>query len=133
ENHVRLETEFAPGLGPVAVDKIQIQQVVINLVRNSIEAMQHSDERILKVATSAGENGFAEVSVVDSGPRLAETIAAHLFEPFVTTKEGGMGIGLAICRSIVEGHGGRIWTSENAERGAAFCFQVPMLEGSTTK
>lgn len=117
----------------VFIDKVQIQQVVFNLVRNSIEAMGESaPPRQLLVATSPGDSAIdgamAEVSVSDTGPGLAPQIQAQLFQPFQTTKEKGMGLGLSICRSIVDSHGGRLLASPNAERGVTFRFTLPLAD-----
>jgi two-component system, LuxR family, sensor kinase FixL len=112
---------------PVLVDKVQIQQVVFNLVRNSVEAMTaHPPPRELVVATALTEPGIAEVSVADTGPGLAPKVQAQLFQPFVTTKEKGMGLGLSICRSIIDAHGGRLWAIPNPGRGVKFQFTLPV-------
>lgn len=111
--NVRVGIDLGPGLQPVLVDKIQIQQVLINLIRNSVEAMQTVERRELTVATAPGVVGFAQVSVLDTGPGLSDEVASRLFQPFVTTKATGMGIGLTISQSIVEAHGGRIWAASN--------------------
>jgi len=114
----------------VFIDKVQIQQVVFNLVRNSIEAMAESaPPRHLLVSTKqsdAAGGPWAEVSVTDSGPGLAPQIEAQLFQPFQTTKEKGMGLGLSICRSIIDAHGGRLQAAANAERGVTFHFTLPL-------
>jgi two-component system sensor kinase FixL len=107
------------------MDKIQIQQVLINLIRNAVEAMQGVDRRELSIETSNGDGGFAKVTVLDSGPGLSEDVASRLFQPFFTTKETGMGIGLSVCQSIVEAHGGQIWAEPNQGGGAAFRFRLP--------
>jgi two-component system sensor kinase FixL len=106
------------------VDKIQIQQVLVNLVRNAIEAMATSPLRNLLI-TSRRAGEMIEVAVADSGPGIAEAIKARLFQPFVTSKPTGMGVGLSICRSIVESNGGRLWAEDNAGGGTVFCFTVP--------
>ena len=110
----------------VIIDKVQIQQVVINLVRNSIEAMAGAKQRSLTVETRAGGPGLVEVVVSDTGPGLTREVAEKLFQPFVTTKEKGMGIGLTICQSIVEAHNGSIWAMPNAPSGAVFRFTLPV-------
>ena len=113
----------------VFIDKVQIQQVVFNLVRNSIEAMAESGPpRHLLVSTKQLDTPggpWAEVSVKDSGPGLAPQIEAQLFQPFQTTKEKGMGLGLSICRSIIEAHGGKIIARNNEGPGATFQFTLP--------
>lgn len=128
---VRVDLSAAPL--SVFIDKVQIQQVVFNLVRNSIEAMaESSPPRHLLVSTvparSEGEGAFAEVAVSDTGPGLAPEIQAQLFQPFQTTKEKGMGLGLSICRSIIDAHGGRLQATPNAERGVTFRFTVPLTD-----
>ncbi len=110
----------------VAVDKIQIQQVLLNLIRNGFEAMEEAERQELIVSARRVDDGrMVELSVTDSGPGLAPEIMANLFKPFHTTKEHGMGVGLSICRHIVEGHGGRIWVDGGGKRGARFSFTVP--------
>jgi two-component system sensor kinase FixL len=112
---------------PVIVDKVQIQQVVFNLVRNSIEAMaDHPLPHDLLVGTGLADAATAEVSVSDTGPGLAVKVQAQLFQPFITTKDKGMGLGLSICRSIIDAHGGRLWATANADRGVTFQFILPL-------
>jgi two-component system sensor kinase FixL len=109
EKGVRVAYRFAPEAELVLADRIQIQQVLLNLIRNTIEAMQDVPKRELLVATNAQDNdGMVEISVADTGSGIAEEITQQLFQPFVTTKKNGMGVGLSICRTIVEAHGGRI-------------------------
>lgn len=126
DTSVKLRTKLAKDLPPVSVDKVQIQQVMINLVRNAVEAMQESPKRILTVITGSDETGFVRVSVADTGPGLTKDIAESLFQPFRTTKASGLGIGLSICRTIIESHGGRLWTESNADGGATFHFRLPL-------
>ncbi|HEX4367240.1 MAG TPA: PAS domain S-box protein [Rhodopila sp.] len=117
----------------VLVDKIQIQQVVLNLIRNAIEAMQEVQNRELTVAIETLPNTMAKVSVADTGPGLPPDIAEHLFQPFMTTKREGMGVGLSISRTIVEAHGGRLWAEPNPAGGTVFCMtlRVFQAEGAT--
>lgn len=129
QSSVKLHTELSPDIPPVSIDKIQIQQVIINLVRNAVEAMQETPRRTLTIST-AHDNTFAVVSVADTGPGLAPEIAKSLFQPFVTTKENGLGIGLSICRTIVESHGGNLWMEPNAGGGTTFHFRIPAAEES---
>jgi two-component system sensor kinase FixL len=126
EKSVRVELDLDDALEPVMIDKVQIQQVLINLIRNSIEAMQTADKRELLIITSMGETGFAEVTVQDTGTGMPSRVSARLFQPFVTSKETGMGIGLTICQSIIEAHGGRIWLLDSDPTGTGFRFQLPL-------
>jgi two-component system sensor kinase FixL len=114
----------------VRVDKIQIQQAVLNLLRNAVEAMLQTTERVLTIRTAPGPAGFVEVMVGDTGPGLAPKVREQLFQPFVTTKENGMGIGLSVCRSIVDAHGGRIWMQPVESGGTQFFFTVPTTSGN---
>jgi two-component system sensor kinase FixL len=108
----------------VVVDKIQIQQVVLNLIRNALEAMADSPRRELTLASAIGKDGMVEISIVDTGPGIDAEVAGKLFQPFVTTKAKGMGVGLSICRTIVEAHGGKIWAEPNGGEGTTFHFTV---------
>ncbi|KQT55183.1 MULTISPECIES: PAS domain S-box protein [unclassified Aureimonas] len=115
----------------VFVDRIQIQQVILNLVRNAIEAMRDGPVRELSISTERLSIGsFVEVAVEDTGPGLAPEIETNLFQPFLTTKPNGMGVGLSICRTIVEVHGGRISASRNRAGGTTFRFTLPESAGA---
>ncbi|MDR3510353.1 MAG: PAS domain S-box protein [Caulobacteraceae bacterium] len=121
---VKAEFALDPAAETAFVDKIQVQQVLVNLVRNAVEAMNAAPVRKLLVGTTRiGE--MIEVRVADTGPGIAPHIKARLFEPFVTSKATGMGVGLSICRSIIESHGGRLWAEDNAGGGTVFRFTVP--------
>ena len=124
EQGVRVVFDFDPSAPYVLADRIQIQQVLLNLIRNAIEAMQEMERRELKVATRNLDDGHVELSVQDTGPGLAPEVAAQLFQPFVTTKKHGMGVGLSICRTIVEAHGGKIWADSKQGEGTAFRFTL---------
>ncbi len=106
-------------------DRVQIEQVVFNLVRNAIEAMGDSERRVLTITTRRTADNMVEISVADTGPGLSPAIRAQLFEPFVTTKAGGLGVGLSICRVIVEAHGGRLYAEDNPKGGTVFRFALP--------
>ena len=123
---VRIAMQLERGAPHVFIDKVQIQQVVINLVRNAVEAMEDNEHRELVVSTivSRGDR-MVELRVADSGPGLAPEIAEHLFQPFCTTKKTGMGLGLSICREIVEAHGGQISARENVPNGTIFSVTLP--------
>ena len=125
---VKLHVAFDPNAPSVLVDKVQIQQVVFNLIRNSIDAMQDCPDAAIDISTTCDEAGFVRATFSDTGPGITPDVMSRLFQPFVTTKEKGMGIGLTICQSIVEAHGGRIWATPNKERGVCFHFTLPLAE-----
>jgi len=112
------------AVGPVLVDKIQVQQVLLNLMRNGIEAVHGCDRKELLVRTASVEPNLVEVSVADTGRGLPEEIADRLFHPFVTTKPTGMGVGLSISKRIIEAHGGEIWAEPNPGGGTVFRFTL---------
>jgi two-component system sensor kinase FixL len=124
EQGVRVTFQFDPDAPYVLADRIQVQQVLLNLIRNAIEAMQESPLRELKIGTSLVDDGHVELTVEDTGPGLAPEVAAQLFQPFVTTKKHGMGVGLSICRTIVESHGGKIWADSKQGEGTTFHFTL---------
>nr|WP_237438402.1 PAS domain S-box protein [Alteraurantiacibacter buctensis] len=129
EHGVRVRFEMDPAVDHVLVDKVQVQQVVLNLIRNAIDAMSDTaGRRDLAVIVTRAPGGMAQVSVSDTGPGIAPDVAERLFQPFVTTKQAGMGVGLSICRTIVEAHGGHISARGNAEGGATFAFTIPTVE-----
>ena len=130
ERGVRSVFDFSPGSATVMVDRVQIQQVLINLMRNAIEAMRDRGRRELVVSTSTENEGMVIVEVSDTGPGISDEIAARLFQPFVTSKASGMGIGLSISKRIVEAHGGELSASRNAEGGATFRFSLPRIESA---
>ncbi|BCH31960.1 sensor protein FixL [Mesorhizobium sp. L-8-10] len=125
EQGVRSVFDFAPDTGEVLVDRIQVQQVLINLMRNAMEAMRESERRELSVRTASDRDGFVAVEIADTGPGIPEDIATRLFQPFVTSKASGMGIGLSISKRIVEAHGGSITLERNGKGGATFRFLLP--------
>jgi two-component system sensor kinase FixL len=111
-------------------DRIQIQQVILNLILNSTEALMHAKVKSgLIVLKSHEEDGqFITLSVRDNGPGIGTQAMEHLFDPFYTTKKEGLGMGLAISRSIIEEHGGRLWAENNQDGGATFYFTVPIIK-----
>jgi two-component system, LuxR family, sensor kinase FixL len=117
-------TRLHPDAETVHIDKIQIQQVLLNLLRNAIEAMAECDRRAIAIATEPVEENLVLVRVADTGPGLSPDVRARLFQPFVTTKSSGIGVGLSICRSIIETHGGRISAEDNPGGGTVFQFTV---------
>lgn len=121
---VRVRFNLDPAVDQVLVDRVQIQQVLLNLIRNAIDAMEDVDRRELTISTSAYEDGLALISVADSGFGISAEVADQLFQPFVTTKRQGMGVGLSISRTIVESHGGQIWVEANPGGGALFKFTL---------
>jgi two-component system sensor kinase FixL len=125
---VKTHLEVAAELPRAMMDKIQIQQVVLNLVRNAVEAMEHAARRELTITTARNPEGEIETAVIDTGPGLPPAIAAQLFQPFVSTKPHGMGLGLSICRTIIEAHGGRLSATAQPGGGTAFRFTLPPAE-----
>ena len=123
---IRLDLELGNELPPVNINEIQIQQVVMNLVRNGVEAMAASEKRDLTIKTALDHDNTVEIAIGDTGPGLAEEVEERLFQPFVSTKAGGMGIGLSISHSIVEAHGGRLWATPAPDGGTVFHFTLPL-------
>jgi two-component system sensor kinase FixL len=123
EHGVLVRFDLDPQADLVVADKVQVQQVVLNLIRNAIDAMEGSPRRELRICSKAAGD-MAEVQVHDTGPGISEDVARRLFHPFVTTKATGMGIGLSISKTIVESHGGRIWAERNRDGGATFHFTL---------
>jgi len=130
-NEVAIKLELAPELPSVLGDSIQLQQVIVNLLMNGIEAMSGVTDRprTLRVRSESQKNGQIRVSVQDSGIGLSADVMGHLFEPFFTTRQKGMGMGLPISRSIVEAHGGKLWAESNGSGGAIFQFTLPSGDG----
>jgi PAS domain S-box-containing protein len=131
KNGVSLQTQLAAGLPLVQGDKVQLQQVILNLIINAVEAMSDVSEgsRELLIGTGKDASSAVLVAVQDSGPGLSPEGFERLFDPLYTTKPGGMGMGLSICRSIVEAHGGRVWASRAAGPGVTVQFTLPVGEG----
>lgn len=125
---ITTRVDLAPVSPPVLVDRVQIQQVLVNLLRNAAEAMANSPRRELTISTVGINDSAVEVMVADTGPGIPADLADRLFKPFVTTKPGGMGIGLAISRSIIEAHGGRLSMAPNAGGGTVFQFTLPAAQ-----
>jgi two-component system sensor kinase FixL len=111
----------------VVIDKIQVQQVVFNLVRNSVEALAESEIREIMVTTRWPGGEHVEVCIADTGPGLPDKVLSQLFQPFITTKPKGMGLGLSISRSIIDAHGGRLWAEPNHRGGVTFRFTLPIV------
>jgi len=128
KNGISVLTELADQLPVVGADRVQLQQVLLNLIVNAIEAMGATDEgpRELLISTGEIESSGVMVAVRDSGPGLESAMLTRIFDSFYTTKQTGLGLGLSICRSIIEAHGGRLWASANQRRGATFQFTLPV-------
>ena len=129
-NGVSVQTLLSEGLAPVQGDRVQLQQVVLNLILNAVEAMGsvEAGPRQMLISTEQTQANGVLVAVRDSGPGIDPENPERAFEPFYTTKTSGMGMGLSICRSIIDAHGGRLWASVNEPRGAVFQFTLPDAE-----
>lgn len=127
EYGIEVQVSLDPDCNHVFVDRIQIQQVLFNLIRNAVEAMIGNSERSLTISSKA-EAEMVTVSIEDTGSGISETLARQLFQPFITSKQTGMGIGLSICRTIIEAHGGRIWFEARPDGGTIFRFTLPKAE-----
>jgi PAS domain S-box-containing protein len=132
DNRVSVKMQLSEELPRILGDMVQLQQVILNLIMNAIEAMSEITEgpRELLISTSEVESGGMLVAISDSGPGLSQANPERIFEAFYTTKASGLGMGLSICRSIVEAHGGRLWATPNQPRGAVFCMMLPIGERS---
>ncbi|MFG1351242.1 PAS domain S-box protein [Xanthobacter autotrophicus] len=124
EHGIQVRFHYDPKCDLVLADKVQVQQVLLNLMRNALEAMMEAPRRQLLVKTEAAEDDMVMISVSDTGHGISADFAPQLFTPFVTTKQHGMGVGLSISRTIIEGHGGRIWAEPNPQGGAVFRFTL---------
>jgi signal transduction histidine kinase len=129
KNGVTVHTQLAERLPPVRGDRVQLQQVMLNLILNAIEAMVsvNAEVRTLVISTESSPSQGLLVTVGDTGPGIAPEHRERVFESFYTTKAGGVGIGLSICRSIVDAHGGRLWAGAQRPRGTVFRFTLPVL------
>jgi len=121
---IRVTFQFDPSVELVLADRVQIQQVLLNLIRNAMDAMEETHTRDLAISVMPAGNNLVTVSVADTGSGIEPEVAEQLFQPFVTTKRHGMGVGLSISRTIVEAHGGRIWVEPNPAGGTVFHFTL---------
>lgn len=128
EHGIRVSLRCNHDLPDVMVDKVQVQQVALNLIRNALEAMETVGRRELTVSVTRQDDNSALFAIADTGTGIAPEIAKHLFQPFITSKANGMGVGLSICRTIIEAHGGRIWAKPNDGGGTLFEFTLPFAE-----
>jgi two-component system sensor kinase FixL len=128
EQGILTRFEFDPAVDSILADRVQFQQILLNLLRNAVDAMRNSKRRELTVATKRTSAGMVEITVADTGPGIAQEIADTLFQPFVTTKSSGMGVGLSISRTIADAHGGSLWAENNESGGATFHLLLPAAE-----
>ena len=133
KNGISFSTRLMDGLVPVQGDRVQLQQVLVNLILNAVEAMSSVEDgtRELSIRTEQSQTGGILVAVHDSGPGVDPVNLERVFEPFYTTKTSGIGMGLSICQTIINGHGGRLWMSANEPRGAVFQFTLPAVQGNS--
>jgi two-component system sensor kinase FixL len=123
---IRLAPDGANDL--VMADRTQIEQVLVNLIRNALEAMQGSKRREMVVGQERSETDLAHIYVADTGPGLSREVESRLFQPFISSKAEGMGVGLSVCRNIVESHGGKLWAERNVDGGATFHLTLPKAQ-----
>ena len=133
KNGISFSTRLMEGLVPVQGDRVQLQQVLVNLILNAVEAMSSIEDRTreLSIRTEQSQTGGIVVAVHDSGPGVDPVNLDRVFEPFYTTKASGIGMGLSICQTIINGHGGRLWMSANEPRGAVFQFTLPAVQDNS--
>lgn len=122
---VQLRIELADSLPALEGDRVQLQQVILNLIMNAIEAMQSVEPRLLSIRSCVSKPNFVRVSIEDTGSGVDPSNQDHIFRPMFTTKDRGMGVGLSICHSIIESHNGRIWVTRGIDRGSIFQFELP--------
>ena len=127
---VKRDIRVGADAAEAVIDKIQIQQVLLNLIRNAMEAMVGSERRELSITTTRADD-MVEIRVADTGPGLSESVRARLFQPFVTTKSNGMGVGLSVCRTIIEAHRGELRAVDGIGGGTVFLLTVPRHCGSS--
>jgi C4-dicarboxylate-specific signal transduction histidine kinase len=125
KHQIELQTELGDRLPSVLGNRVQLQQVILNLVMNAIDSMRSVDLRALSVKSGLNEHNRVQVSIADTGTGIEASNLDRIFTPLFTTKERGMGMGLSICKSIIESHNGRIWVSAGADRGSIFQFELP--------
>ena len=124
DDDVTLTVEVDRSVRLAEVDRIVVRQVLFNLMRNSLEAMQNQPRRELTISAKEAPAGMVEISVADTGPGLSDEVRRKLFQPFVTTKPDGMGVGLSVCQLVVKRHGGRLWADDNIGGGTVFRFTI---------
>ncbi|WP_264798013.1 sensor histidine kinase, partial [Acidocella aminolytica] len=131
ESGLRVSFTFDIACPNVIADKVQVQQVLVNLIRNAMEAMHDSPTRELLISTAPLADNMIRIDVADTGHGIAANIMSQLFQPFITTKATGMGVGLSVSRTIIEAHGGRLWASPGPDGGTIFSFtlRAPLAEG----
>jgi two-component system sensor kinase FixL len=125
--NIKVEVDLADAVPQAVINKVQLQQVVVNLMLNAAESMLDVPDDKRVVIRSRANSGAVQVAVCDSGPGIGEKELARIFEPFFTTKRSGLGMGLSLSHSIIEAHGGRIWAKNNPDKGATFFFDLPAV------
>lgn len=129
---IKVRYDMGQDLPEVLIDKVQVQQVIVNLIRNSIDALTEVQRRELTIATMASKDNLIEITITDTGPGLSEEVRENLFKPFITTKPNGMGVGLSICKSIIDEHDGRLWTTSDPNGETTFHFTLPTISRRDT-
>ena len=124
EHNVRIAYAFADPDAEVMADKVQVQQVLLNLLRNAFDALHHAARKEIQVSTESAPDDMTLIRIEDSGPGVSPDIADRLFQPMASTRASGMGLGLSISRTIIEDHGGQLWTESSRLGGASFCLTL---------
>jgi signal transduction histidine kinase len=127
KHEIELQTQLDDQIPQVLGNQVQLQQVILNLVMNAIEAMSSMETRVLRIKTELSQSGTVHLSIADTGTGVKPSDVARVFQPMFTTKARGMGMGLSICQSIIENHDGRIWVSPGANGGSIFQFELPII------
>jgi signal transduction histidine kinase len=125
KHSIELRTNLSEHIPPITCNEIQLKQVILNVVLNAIDSMSSTEHRVLSISSELAGQDRVLVSIADTGSGIEPSKVGRVFEPLFTTKPRGMGMGLSICRSIIESHGGRIWASARASGGAVFQFELP--------
>jgi len=127
-HNINIESQLDQSIPAICVDKVLIEQVILNLIRNAMEAMTNTNfpDKTMTIKSFKTTDNHIIIEIINNGPELPDTLINQIFEPFFTTKADGMGLGLSICRSIIDSHGGQLWVKQTQQQGTTFCFSLPL-------